>query len=108
VAIRPVDLQGAIFQATQNAGVQKTAEDAPRAAQIAAQAQFVEQLEHRQESVAETGGLEGNKVNAETEREGSGTGYRPRRHHKPGEPLQEDAVELAQFGDGEHTIDFTA
>ena len=108
MAIRPVDLQGAIFQAQQTGAVNKQAtEDAPRAAQISAQAQFVHQLEHRQESIAETGNAEGNKVNAETERHGDGTGYR-RRERKHGESVAEDTVELAPFDDDAHTIDFTA
>lgn len=107
MAIRPVDLQGAIFQQTQTSAVQKAVEDAPRAAQISAQAQFVQQLEHRQESISETGNIEGNKVNAETERHGDGTGYR-RRERKHGEALAEDAVELTQYNDDGHTIDFTA
>ncbi len=107
MAIRPVDLQGAILQQTQIAGVAKTAEDAPRAAQIGAQTQFVEQLEKREETVHETDSLEGNRVNPEGERQGGGPGYR-RRERKPGEPLPEDAVELAEYSDGEHIIDFTA
>ncbi|HXP93505.1 MAG TPA: hypothetical protein VN905_08540 [Candidatus Binatia bacterium] len=107
MAIRPVDLQGAILQQTQTAGIAKQAEDAPRAAQIAAQNQFVQQLEQREETVRETDTLEGNKVNPEGERQGGGPGRR-RREHKPGEPLPEDAVELAEYSDGEHIIDFTA
>ena len=107
MAIRPVDLQGAIFQQTQTGAVAKAAEDAPRAAQVAAQQQFVQQLEHRQESVAETGNLEGNKVNGDTERQGDGTGYRRRERKHAGEKVAEDTVELTQF-EGGHTIDFTA
>ena len=107
MAIRPVDLQGAILQQTQIAGAQKAAEDAPRAAQVAAQAQFVQQLERREETVNETESLHGNRVNPEGERQGGGAGYR-KRERKPGEPLPEDAVELAAYSDGEHIIDFTA
>jgi len=106
VAIRPVDLQGAILQQTQIAGAQKAAEDAPRAAQIAAQQQFVQELEHREESIEETDYLRGTKVNPEGERQGGGANYR-KRERKPG-PLPDDVVELAEFSDGEHIIDFTA
>jgi hypothetical protein len=107
VAIRPVDLQGAILQQTQVGSVVKQAEEAPHAAQVAAQTQFVNQLERRQESVRETDSLEGNKVTPEGDKQGGGPGYR-RRERKPGEALPEDVVELAEFSDGEHIIDFTA
>lgn len=106
MAIRPVDLQGAILQQTQVAAVVKQAEDAPHAAQVAAQNQFVNQLERREETVHETDKLEGNKVNPEGERQGGGPSYR--RQRKPGQPLPEDVIELAEYSDGEHIIDFTA
>lgn len=108
MAIRPVDLQGAIFQATQTAGITKQAEDNPRASQIAAQNQFINDVEKRDESVHETDRLEGNRINPEGERQtGGGAQYR-RRERKAGQALPEDVVELAEFSDGEHIIDFTA
>jgi hypothetical protein len=107
VAIRPVDLQGAIFQATQTAAIAKQAEEAPRAAQIAAQIQFVQELERREETVHETQTLRGSKVDPRGERQGGGTSYR-HRERKHGEPLPEETVELTGLSEGEHIIDFTA
>lgn len=106
MAIRPVDLQGAIFQQTTTAAIAKAAEEAPRAAQMAAQSQFVQELEEREETVHETDAMRGNKVNPEGDRQG-GNEYRPRKR-KPGQPVPDDVVEAAEFSDGEHIIDFTA
>jgi hypothetical protein len=108
VAIRPVDLQGAIFQQTQNAGLNKAAEEAPRAAQVAAQNQFVQELERREETVQETDTMRGNRVTPGGDRQGGGNAQGRRRERKPGEPLPEEPVELAEYSDGEHIIDFTA
>jgi hypothetical protein len=107
VAIRPVDLQGAIFQQTQISGVAQQAQEAARVAQTAAQTQFVNELEHREETVQESDAMAGNRVNPGGEKGGGNAQYR-RRERKPGEALPEDAVELAEYSDGEHIIDFTA
>lgn len=108
MAIRPVDLQGAILQATQTAAISKQAEEAPRAAQVAVQAQFAHQIEHQQESVQETERMRGNRVNPGGDRQAGGNAQYRRRERKSGESLPEDAVELTEYSDGEHIIDFTA
>lgn len=105
MAIRPVDLQGAIFQQTHTAGVAKQAEDAPRLAQATAQNQFVQKLEEREETIRETDSADRNKVTADGRRQGGD--YQPR-ERKKGQPLPEDPVGLSDYSDGEHIIDVTA
>jgi hypothetical protein len=68
VAIRPTDIQGSIWQASQTAPLTQRGEEAPRTAQAAAQASFAGEVERRQESVAETGNVEGSVIDANAER----------------------------------------
>ena len=70
MAIRPTDLQGSILNATQTQGITQRAEEAPRAAQAAAQASFAAHVQNREEAVEETGKGEGNRVDANAERQG--------------------------------------
>ena len=54
MAIRPADLQGAIFQATIVARVEGQAESAPQNALLRAARTFVEHLAEREETIEET------------------------------------------------------
>jgi hypothetical protein len=106
VAIRPTDIQGAIWQSTQNAPLAQRAEEAPRAAQAAAQAAFAAQVEAREESVAETGRAERNKVSADAEGRRSWDqepGERRRRN-----AFEESVDEASGLDEPPHLIDFTA
>jgi hypothetical protein len=109
MAIRPVDLQLAYMAAPQNAAALSSAEDAPQAAQRAAQAAFAAELTHRQESIDEPVGVEGAKVRARGDREPDGeqpsSGGRKRRTPQ-GRAANENPLGFA--GDGEHFIDVTA
>ena len=67
MAIRPTDIQGAIWQASQTAAVTQRAEEAPRAAQAAAQQSFAAHVQEREETVNETGEVLGNRVDAVAE-----------------------------------------
>lgn len=106
MAIRPTDIQGAIWQSTQNAPLAQRAEEGPRAAQAAAQAAFAAQVETREESVAETGRSEGNRVSADAEGRRScdqEPGERRRRS-----AFEENVDEAAGLDEPPHLIDFTA
>ncbi|HEX3467971.1 MAG TPA: hypothetical protein VHT05_07850 [Candidatus Elarobacter sp.] len=75
MAIRPTDLQGAIWQASQTAPLVQRAEDASRAAQQAAQASFAAQVQEREERVDGTGEALGNRVDPNAERRPGGDSY---------------------------------
>src|SRR5665213_101418 len=68
MAIRPTDIQGSIWQASQTAPLVQRAEDAARTAQQAAQASFAAQVQEREERVNETGEALGVRVDAGAER----------------------------------------
>jgi hypothetical protein len=57
MAIRPTDLQSALIVSTQAPPINQRAEQAPIAAQNAAQAQFAAKAEERNERVASDDGL---------------------------------------------------
>lgn len=105
MAIRPTDIQGSIWQASQTAPLAQRAEEAPRAAQQAAQASFAAHVQQREERVGATGEAEGNKVDANAERDG-GEGYEPQ-ERQPRNAF-EAAVDDAAGLDEPHLIDFTA
>lgn len=107
MAIRPSDLQGAIFQSAQSAPLTQRAEEAPRVAAMAAQAAFADQLHEREETVQTSGEAEGNKVDPRGERERQQPQGRKRRH-EPGEPFDDTVAEAAGFDEPPHLIDFTA
>lgn len=109
MAIRPTDLQASLINTVQQQTVPTTAraEEQARAAQMAAQSQFVSQTQERSESVAETGNAEGNRVDAGGERNGEGfTGGKRRR--APATPFEEVVDEAAGLDAEQHLIDFTA
>jgi hypothetical protein len=108
VAIRPTDLQSSIFTSVQTGLLTQKAEEGPRQAQLAAQASFAAQVTKREETIAETSQAEGNRVNANPDRQGETPEKRQRRRHTAGEPFEEVVDEAAGLGEPEHLIDFSA
>ncbi len=106
MAIRPTDIQGSIWQASQTAPLTQRAEEAPRAAQAAAQANFAAQVQTRDETVAQTGKGEGNRVDANAERRRGGEQEARERH--PGNAFEETVDEAAGLDEPAHLIDYTA
>ena len=110
MAIRPTDLQLSIISQVQTPPIAQRAEEAPRNAQVVAQAVFDAKTTQRNETVAETGGLQGNRIEV-GERERNDQQYEPggRRRRRPGaaaaEPVAETAIDPE---DPPHLIDFTA
>jgi hypothetical protein len=107
MAIRPTDLQLSIVQSVQNPPLAQRAEEAPRQAQVAAQAAFVAQTSERNESIAQTGDAQGNKI-GDREAGRGGAEERRKRQRKPGDPFDEVVEEAAGFGEPSHLIDYTA
>jgi hypothetical protein len=110
MAIRPADLQLAYLAAPQNAAQVNNAQQAAGNAQQAAQAAFANQVQKREETIAETDHAEGAHLRTNPDGEGNGGGYTPqeRRRH-PQNEAEAAFDELAALpGDGEHFIDFTA
>ena len=107
MAIRPTDLQGAIWQASQTAPLAQRAEEAPRVAQQAAQASFAAQVQLREERIGESGEALGNKIDTNAERGGNGEGYEPQ-ERQPRGAFEEAVDEAAGFAEPPHLIDFTA
>ena len=105
MAIRPTDIQGAIWQSTQTAALAQRAEEAPRLAQQAAQASFAAQVQEREERVAELDEALGNRIDANAEREGRGDTYEPHDRKPVFRQVVDDAAGLDE---PEHLIDFTA
>jgi hypothetical protein len=107
MAIRPTDLQASFVQAVQNPPLAQRAEEAPRQAQAAAQAAFVSQTAERNETIAQTGDAQGNKIgDRPPDRDQPGGGRK--RERKPGDPFEEVLEEAAGLGEPSHLIDFTA
>ena len=107
MAIRPTDLQGAIWQSVQNAPLAQRAEEAPRAAQAAAQAAFAAQVQLREERIDESGEVVGNRVDAHAERERrSGDREPPERRRRT--LFEENVDDAAGLAEPPHRIDFTA
>jgi hypothetical protein len=110
MAIRPTDLQLSVISQIQTPPIAQRAEEAPRNAQVAALAVFAAQTEQRNESVAETGQLQGNRIEV-GERERNDQQYEPqgRRRRRPGMPAEEPVAEsVVDPGEPPHLIDFTA
>lgn len=106
MAIRPTDIQGAIWQATQTAPLTQRAQEAPREAQAAAQAAFAAHVQEREETVSETAETLGNRIDANAERDARGDSHaRERRARNPFEEAVDDAAGLDEPA---HLIDFTA
>ena len=110
MAIRPTDLQLSVVSQIQSPPLAQRAEEAPRNAQVAAQAQFAAQTAERNESVAETGKLQGNRIEVgERERENQQGQSQGRRRRRPGTPFEEPVAETTvDPGEPPHLIDFTA
>lgn len=114
MAIRPVDLQGALVGAQQNAGLIKAAEDAPAIAQAANNANFAAQVQRREETIEQTAHASGNRVRprGEADREaGQQEAFEQQAHerHQPGDVfVNPDPHPLGLAGEGEHFIDVTA
>ena len=106
MAIRPTDIQGAIFQAVQTAPLNQRAQEAPREAQAVAQAAFAAHLQEREGTVEETGESLGNRVNPDTEHDARGDAERRDAH--PRSAFEEVVDEAAGLDEPPHLIDFTA
>ena len=108
MAIRPVDLQGAIFQATQAQAATRQEAATPLAQAVAGQ-QLAKQVEERQETVAKMDHAEGDKVHEKKESDQPDRRSKDRKR-RPGEPfeaIETDAIASAS-ADGDHLIDFSA
>jgi hypothetical protein len=110
MAIRPTDLQLSVVSQIQNPPIAQRAEEAPRNAQGAAQAVFAAQAEQRNETVAETGQLQGNRIEVgERERNDQQNEPQGRRRRRPGTPPEQAVAETnVDPGEPPHLIDFTA
>jgi hypothetical protein len=110
MAIRPADLQSALIVSTQTQPIGQRAEQAPVAAQNAAQAQFIAKAEERNERVAATTDAKGNRIEARDQpQDQRGGGQGRKRERKPGDPFGEVVDEAAGLSDGiAHLIDYSA
>jgi hypothetical protein len=106
MAIRPTDIQGAIWQASQTAPLAQRAEDGPRVAQQTAQASFAAQVQEREERVNETGEALGTRIDPNAERQSGGDSYEPHDGHS--RSAFETAVDDAAGLDEPHLIDYRA
>ena len=110
MAIRPTDLQSSLIYQTQAPPVGQRAEEAPRVAQQAAQAAFINQTDERNERVAETGDTRGNRIEVRDKPADQQPGGKGRkRERKPNDPFAEVVADAAGEGDEvPHLIDYTA
>lgn len=104
MAIRPTDIQGAIWQAVQTAPLNQRAQEGPREAQQVAQAAFAAHVAEREETVEETAEGLGNRIDANAEREGRGEQHEPQHRNA----FEEVVDEAAGLDEPRHLIDFTA
>jgi hypothetical protein len=104
--IRPIDLQNTILSAQGAPAVQR-AEVGARLEAQAAQAAFAAEVIHRDESVAATAEVVGNRIGAKPDqgqKHGSGDAK-----HKPRTPFEQVVDEAAGSADEPpHIVDFTA
>jgi len=107
MAIRPTDIQGAIWQASQTAPLAQRAEDAPRVAQQTAQQSFAAHVQEREERVNESAEALGNRVDPNAERQSGGDSYEPH-DGRPRSAFQAEAGDAAALDEPPHLIDFTA
>ena len=109
MAIRPTDLQSALIVSTQAPPINQRAEQAPVAAQSAAQAQFEAKAEERNERVAETTHAKGNRIEVRDQPQEQQGGKGQKRERKPGDPFEEVVEDAAGLSDGTaHLIDYSA
>ena len=107
MAIRPADLQLAYLAAPQNAAQVSSAQQAPAAAQAAAQTAFADQLQKREETITETEhGSRGSGIRTSPDGQGDGSGYTPDERRRREYRAQQDDTLAAS--DGQHFIDVTA
>lgn len=101
-----MDLQLAYLAAPQNAAQVNSAQQAPAAAQTAAQNAFAEQLHKREETIAEAEhGARGSGIRTSPDGQGNGGGYTPQERRRHDYQATDDIV--LPSGDGEHFIDVT-
>jgi hypothetical protein len=109
MAIRPTDLQNALIVSTQAPPINQRAEQAPIAAQNAAQAQFAAKAEERNERISETTDAKGNRIEVRDRPQDQQGGKGRKRERKPGDPFEEVVDEAAGLSDGvAHLIDYSA
>jgi len=111
MAIRPTDLQLSVIAQIQSPPIAQRAEEAPRNAQVVAQAVFDAKTQERTETVAQTEHLTGNRIEVgdrdQDRQQGEPQGRRRRR--QPGTPFAEPVAETTvDPGEPPHLIDFTA
>ena len=110
MAIRPTDLQSALIYQTQTPPIGQRAEEAPRVAQQAAQAAFINQTDERNEKIAEAGDAKGNRIEVRdrpADQQAGGNGGK--RQRKPGDPFAEVVADAAGDDDDvPHLVDYTA
>jgi hypothetical protein len=86
MAIRPADLQSALIVSTQAQPIGQRAEQAPVAAQSAAQSEFIAKAEERNERVAQTTDAKGNRIEVRDQpQDQRGGGKGRKRERKPGD-----------------------
>ena len=109
MAIRPVDLQLAYMAGPQNAASVSHEQNAPQAAQQAAQSAFAAEVVKREESIAQPEKVDGQKVRARDERDPRDRreGFSGRQRREPGSGPPADDPPPAYGGD-QHLIDVTA
>ncbi|HZX68805.1 MAG TPA: hypothetical protein VFE70_07970 [Candidatus Elarobacter sp.] len=107
MAIRPTDIQGAIWQASQTAPLAQRAEEAARTAQQTAQASFAAQVQEREERVNQTGEALGNRIDPNAERQSGGDMYEPH-DGQPRNAFESAVDDAAGLDEPPHLIDFTA
>jgi hypothetical protein len=104
--IRPIDLQTTILSA-QNVPTPQRAEDGTRTAAQAAQAAFAAELTHRDESVAATTEVLGNRIGAKPdEHEGRGADAHKREQKSAFEQVVDEEAGISE--EPPHIVDFTA
>jgi hypothetical protein len=103
-----VDLQLAYLAAPQNAAQVNSAQQAPAAAQAAAQSAFAEQLHKREETIAEAEhAARDNGIRTSPDGQGDGSGYTPDERKRREYQAPPDRSPLGLSADGEHFIDVT-
>jgi hypothetical protein len=108
MAIRPTDLQLSIVNSVQQPPLSQRAEQAPALNQGLAQAQFAAQAEQRNERVAETQDLRGNKIEVGEKEPDPQADQDGQRRRQPRSTFDETVDEAAGLTDDTHLIDFKA
>ena len=101
-----MDLQLAYLAAPQNAAQVNVAQNAPLAAQQAAQAAFIDELHKREETVEETKAAEGSVIKTNPDGHNASDSYAPDQREKKHQHNGSQSP-LGLAGDGEHFIDVT-